>query len=53
MKHNHDKRFTCCPPKTCCRPLPRHLVKRTLPRHWQKIIKNNKKFLLTAGLCFL
>ena len=28
MKHNHDKKSTCCPPKTCCRPLPRDLVKK-------------------------
>ena len=46
MKHNHDKR------STCYRPLPRDLVKKTSPRHWQKIIKNLKFVFLMLASAF-
>ena len=52
MKHNHDKMSTCCPPKTCCRPLPRDLAKKNLTLTLAKYYKK-KYCLLTAGLCFL
>ena len=49
MKHNHDKRSTCCPPKNALL----RASQETLTLTSAKIIKIKTNCLLIDGLCFL